>query len=222
MMSELDTPRPSAKWRKLLFQFLAGMISGGFVGFGMAYLMGDYAEARGLNDLPRSVEIAGLVAAVYILVAVVILLGSASPAFGTRILNVEDADEIREMQSQFVPTGIAMMLWGVALMGLAFSAPIGPLAPQIALTIAAGGLIAGTWFAIKGYRDADELVLAMNVEAGAITYGLVLLVLGSWAILAHVGYVIGPQPLDILTACYALVLVASFIAVGRRGLIRMR
>lgn len=222
MMSELDTPRAPVKWRKLLFQLVSGMIAGAMAGFGIGYFFGDYAEARGLDALPVSVEIAGLVAAIYILVAVVILIGSASPAFGSKILNVEDADEIREMKSQFVPSGIAMLLWGVALFALALSAPVGPLAPGVALTIGAGGLLVGTWFAVQGYRNADELMLSMNLEAAAITYGLVLVVLGGWAMLAHVGYAIMPLPLDILTACYALVLVGSFIAVGRRGLIRMR
>lgn len=222
MMSELDTPRPTSKWRKLLIQLISGMIAGALAGFGIGYFFGDYAEARGMDELPPSVEIALLVAALYVIVAAVMLIGSASPKFGAKFLNVEDADEIREMQSQFVPSGIAMLLWGVALFGLALAAPVGPLAPEAALAMGAGGLLVGTWFAIKGYRDADELMLAMNIEAAAITYGLVLVVLGGWAMVAHVGFAAGPQPLDILTACYALVLVASFIAVGRRGLIRMR
>jgi hypothetical protein len=222
MTSEIETPRPSFKWRKLLVQLVSGMLIGGLVGYGASYLAGNYADARGLDELPRSIKFAGLVALIYMFMSTVVLIGSVSPAVGSRLLNVEDADEIREMQSQFVPTGIAMLLWGAALLGLALSAPVGPLAPPVALAIGAGGLLIGTWFAMKAYRDSDELMLAMNIEAGAITYGLLLVVLGGWAMFAHVGYVVGPQPLDILTACYALVFVATFIAVGRRGMLRVR
>lgn len=222
MMSETETPRPPFKWRKLALQLTSGLIVGGLVGYGAGYWAGGYFEARGLEDVPLSVEIAGLVAIVYLLMAGIVLGGSLNPAIGSKILNVEDADEVRELQSQFVNSGIAMLLWGVALLGLVLAAPIGPLAAPLALTICAGGLLAGMWFALKAYRAADELMLAMNLEAGAITYGLVLLVLGGWGMLAHLGYVSAPSPIDILTACYVLVIVAAYIAIGRRGLLKVR
>lgn len=222
MTSEIETARAFAKWRKLLMQLVAGLLLGGVVGYGAGYLLGDQFAARGHEDVPLSVDIAVLVAVIYILVSVTVLAGSASPAIGARILNVEDADEVREMQSQFVSAGLAMLLWGVALLGLALAAPVGPLAAPVALTLGAGGLAIGLWFAFRSYREADELMLAMNLEAGAITYGLVLVVLGGWGMLAHLGYVAPPQPLDLLTACYVLVLVATFIAVGRRGMLAIR
>lgn len=222
MMSETETPRPPFKWRKLVLQLTSGLIVGGLVGYGAGYWAGGYFEARGLEDVPLSVEIAGLVAVVYLLMAGIVLAGSLNPAIGSKILNVEDADEVRELRSQFVNSGIAMLLWGVALLGLVLAAPIGPLAAPLALTICAGGLLAGMWFALKAYRAADELMLAMNLEAGAITYGLVLLVLGGWGMLAHLGYVSAPSPIDILTACYVLVIVAAYIAIGRRGLLKVR
>lgn len=222
MTSEIGTPRPPFKWRKLLVQLVVGLLCGALFGYGMGRFLGYHAEARGLEDVPLSAEIAALVAVIYIFVAVIVLAGSASPSIGSKILNVEDADEVREMQPQFVASGIAMLLWGFALLALALAEPVGPLAAPLALTIGAAGLIIGTWFAVRAYRHSDELMLAMNLEAGAITYGLVLVALGGWAMLAHVGYVSAPKPLDILSACYALVMVASFIAIGRRGLVTVR
>lgn len=222
MTTDIEPVRPVPKWRKLLVQLISGLILGGLVGYGAAHLAGDYAEARGLKDLPLSVEIAGLVAVVYILVSALMLAGTASPAVGAKLLNVEDADEVREMQSQFVSSGIAMLLWGVALLGLALAAPVGPLAPPVALAIGAGGLLVGLWFAFKSYRAADELMLAMNLEAGALTYGLVVVVVGGWGMCAHLGYMPAPAPLDLLTAFYVLVLIATFIAVGRRGMLTIR
>lgn len=222
MTSEFETPRPPFKWRKLLLQLATGLICGALFGYGVGRFLGNQAEARGLEHVPLSAEIAALVAVIYILIAVIVLAGSARPSLGSKILNVEDADEVREMQSQFVTSGIAMLLWGCALLALALAEPVGPLAAPAALMIGAAGLIIGLWFAIKAYRCADELMLATNLEAGAITYGLMLLTLGGWAMLAHVGYVSAPAPLDILSACYVLVMIASFIAIGRRGLVTVR
>jgi hypothetical protein len=72
------------------------------------------------------------------------------------------------------------------------------------------------------YRHSDELMAAVNLEAGALSYGIVSLVVGMWAMLAHLGYAAAPAPLDLLSLLYVLVLLASFIAVGRRGMLRIR
>jgi hypothetical protein len=206
----------------MLIQLTIGLIFGGLVGYGVGHMAGGYAEARGVDELPLSAEIAGLVAVIYILIATIVLTGALSPKLGAKLLNVEDADEVREMQAQFVSSGLAMLLWGFALLGLVLAAPVGPLDPAVALAIGAGGLLSGTWFAVRSYRQADELMLAMNLEAGALTYGLVLLVVGGWAMGAHLGYVTAPQPLDLLTLFYVLVLLATFIVVGRRGMLMPR
>lgn len=46
-----------------------------------------------------------------------------------------------------------------------------------------------------------------------------LLVVGVWAMLAHLGFVAGPQLFDVLTLLYVLVLVRSLVADGRRGML---
>jgi hypothetical protein len=222
MMSEIETPQAAPKWRKLALQLAAGLLFGGLVGFGVGHLAGSYFDTKGLENVPLSVEIAGLVAVIYLLMAVIVLAGSLNPAMGAKLLNVEDEDEVTELRTQLLNSGLAMALWGAALMALALAAPVGPLVSSVALTIAAFGLLAGTWFAWKTYRAADELMSAMNLEAGALTYGLVLVVLGGWGMLAHLGFVGGPQPLDLLTTCYVLVVLATFIVVGRRGMLMPR
>jgi hypothetical protein len=55
-----------------------------------------------------------------------------------------------------------------------------------------------------------------------MSYGLVFVVVGGWSMLSHLGYVAAPQPLDLLSLFYVLVLLASFIAVGRRGMLTIR
>jgi hypothetical protein len=115
-----------------------------------------------------------------------------------------------------------MVLWGGALFALALAAPDGPLPQSGALAMGAGGLVTGAVLSIPIYRLSDELMRAVNLEAGAVSFGLVLLIGGSWAILAHLGYAPAPAPLDWLTLFYTLMLLASFIAVGRRGMLTPR
>jgi hypothetical protein len=63
---------------------------------------------------------------------------------------------------------------------------------------------------------------AISLEGGAVSFGLVVLVAGGWAMLAHLGYAARPAPLDLLSLFYVLLLLASFIAVGRRGMLAPR
>ncbi|MFN3690976.1 MAG: hypothetical protein ACK4UU_08650, partial [Fimbriimonadales bacterium] len=103
-------------------QLGSGLLFGGLVGYGAGYLAGTYFKDRGLENVPLSVEVAGLVAVIYVLCGAVVALGSLNPAVGAKLLNVEDEDEVREMRTQFIHSGAAMALWGVALLALALAA----------------------------------------------------------------------------------------------------
>ena len=218
MMTEDKTP-PATPWlRKLVIPALIG----GVAGFSASFAMMRFIDTDAVGGLDGSATIAALVGVLYVVIAVGILIGTANPGLGARFLNVEDADELREQKQMLLWSGGAMLLWGAALLALALAAPAGPLPQNMALVIGAGGLLAGSVLSVLVYRASDELMLAVNLEAGALSYGLVLLVVGMWALLAHLGFVTGPQPLDLLTLLYVLVLVASFIAIGRRGMLAIR
>ncbi|MEE4316855.1 MAG: hypothetical protein V2I74_07725 [Erythrobacter sp.] len=218
MMTEQETP-PSTPWlRKLV---IPGLI-GGVAGFTASFALMRFIDSETVGGLDTSATVAALVGALYLLAAFSILVGTANPGLGARFLNVEDADELREQKRVLLYSGGAMLLWGIALLALALAAPDGPLPQGVALVLGGGGLVLGTALSVLVYRGSDELMLAVNLEASALTYGLVLLVVGFWAMLAHLGYVTGPQPLDLLTTFYVLVLVASFVVIGRRGMLAIR
>lgn len=218
MMTENESP-PATPWlRKLVIPMLVGGVAGFAASFGMMRFI-DSDKVGGLGASPT---IAALVGVLYVVIAVGILFGTVNPGLGARFLNVEDADELREQKQMLLYSGVAMLLWGAALLALALAAPEGPLPQSIALVIGAGGLVIGSLLSVQVYRISDELMLVVNLEAGALTYGLVLLVVGMWAMLGHLGFVAGPQPLDLLTAFYVLVLVASFIVIGRRGMLTIK
>jgi hypothetical protein len=172
--------------------------------------------------LSVSATIAALVGVIYALIGVGITIGTASPRLGAQFLNVEDADELREQKKMLALSGVSMVLWGAALLALALAAPDGPLPQLAALVIGGGGFVIGIALSVLVYRASDELMLAVNLEAGALGYGLLSLVVGVWAMCAHLGYAPAPAPLDLLSLFYVVVMAASFITVGRRGMLAMR
>lgn len=219
MMVEDKTPATSSRMlRKVLIQ----AASGGIVGFTASVALFSVVESDAVGGLSESGIIAALVGLLYTLMGLAMGIGVASPQLGSRFLNVEDADELREQKRMLGWSGVALTLWGVALMALALAAPGGPVPAGVALVIGGGGLLVGAALSVLVYRACDELMRAINLEAGALSYGLVLLVVGLWAMLAHLGYTAAPAPLDVLTLFYVLVLVASFIVVGRRGMLMPR
>jgi hypothetical protein len=218
MTSENISPQAGRVMRKLVIPALIGGVAGGFASFGMMR----FIDSDAVGGLGLSATIAALVAVLYCVIAAGILLGTAKPGIGAKFLNVEDADELREQQRVLVWSGASMLLWGVGLLALALAAPDGPVPQMAALVIFAAGMVIGTALSVRAFRASDELMLAINLEAGTITYGLMFLIIGLWAMLAHLGFAAAPAPLDLLSAFYGLGLLGSFIAVGRRGMLNIR
>lgn len=218
MMIEDKSPGTPRWVRKLLIPALIG----GVAGFAASAGMMNFLDSQAVGGLSESATIAALVGLVYALIGLGLAIGVASPQLGARFLNVEDADELREQKWMLGLSGVAMFLWGVSLIGLALAAPDGPVPNLVALVIGAGGLVAGSLLSVGVHRACDELMRAINLEAGSLSFGLVLLVAGPWAMLAHLGYAAAPAPLDLLSLFYVLVLAASFITVGRRGMLAPR
>ena len=218
MTSENQTSQTSRIVRKLVLPALIG----GVAGFAASAAMMGFIESSAVGGLGQSATIAALVGVLYCVIGFGIVVGTASPGLGAKFLNVEDADELREQKKMMVLSGTSMLLWGLSLLALALAAPDGPVPQSAALVVGGGGLVIGIGLSVLVYRASDELMAAVNLEAGALSYGIVSLVVGLWAMLAHLGFAAAPAPLDLLTLFYVLVLVASFIAVGRRGMLNIR
>lgn len=218
MMTD-NKPSTMPLWvRKLLIPALGGAV----MGFAAASAMIHFMDSEMVGGLNASARIAALVGVTYAVIGFAIGLGAASPNVGARFLNVEDADELREQKKVLTLSGAGMVLWGVALIALALAAPGGPVPQAAALVVGGAGFLIGTLLSVIVYRASDELMLAINIEAAALSFGMVFLVIGLWAMLAHLGYAAAPAPLDLLSLFYVLMLVASFIAVGRRGMLAIR
>jgi len=223
MRPEEKSPAPlhreTPKWvKKQLFPALLG----GVVGFFAAMAALQFIDSSAVGGLGNSATIAALVGVLYIVIGLTVALGTANPKVGARFLNVEDADELREQKKMLMWSGGGMVLSGISLVALALAAPDGPVPQAAALVLGAGGMVISVVMSVVVYRQCDELMRAVNLEASAIGYALVLLVIGLWAMLAHLGYAAAPAPLDLLTLFHVLVMLASFIATGRRGMLTPR
>ena len=218
MMTDQKTPANPRGLKKRLFGLLLGLAAG----YAAATSATQFINSDVVGGLGKSASIATLVAVLYALIGLGVGLGAASPKVGAHFLNVEDADELREQKKVLVFSGFGMTLLGLALFALALAAPDGPLPPGAALALGGGGLVLGTALSIPAYRMSDELMRAINLEGGALSFGLTVAIVGGWAMFAHLGYAAAPAPLDLLTLFYAIIMIASFIAVGRRGMLKPR
>ena len=218
MIMEDKSPQTQRFIRKIIVPALIG----GVVGFAAASGVLTIMDSKAIGTFDESAVIAALVGAVYLVIGAGVWLGALRPKVGAHFLNVEDADELREQKKVLTLSGAATVLWGVSLITLALAAPAGAIPQAVALAIGVGGLVLGSWLSIGVYRACDELMRAINLEASALGLGLVMMTIGGWAVLAHLGFAIAPKPLDLLSLFYVLVLVASFIVIGRRGMIAPR
>jgi hypothetical protein len=165
--------------------------------------------------------------------AVALILGLALLAFGILGLGLAAAAHARlglqppEQVETIVEQGrvlpyscVVIAAMGLMLVLLGLAGPGGLLSTGVAL---AGVLVllaiqTGLSFAI--WPRLDELSQALSRETGNAAYYLIVVLGGGWAILAHLGFVSAPAPLDWLTMLTVIMFAASVIAAGRRGMLR--
>ena len=206
------------KTRKTVLS-LAG---GGILGFVGASAMMALIETGQLGDPDGSTVAALAVALVYGLTGLIVIAGLVSPSAGARFLNVEDAEELIEQKPALVASGWGMVVMGLVLAVIALGGDGGVIEPVTALVLAVILMAVGTALSLRSLRHSDELMRAVTVEATQVSYYLMLLVVGGWAAVAHFGLVAGPSMLDLLTAFWAFMLVATFWVAGRRGMLKQR
>ena len=201
--------------RTMLMRMLAGAVVGAAgMGLFLAFVGDPFLD---MED-PATV-LASVTGVIYLLTGLMVWLGLAVPRLGSRFLNVEDAEEIREEGGKLKPAVAVMILTGAFLLVLALSDAIGRELSLVAALACLAGIAIGAWIAARRY---DELMKRLGLEASALTLHLVMLLLGAWATLAQLGYADWLSPLAAVSALAILQLLASFIVVGRHGMLMPR
>lgn len=213
-----EPPRAANNWRKLSLQALIGAAFG--AGGMIALLELAVVPEAPLWD-PSHVVLAG-VGLIYVLMALLVGVGTLAPrSIGQRLLNVSDAEELDESRSMLLYSSMGCLAAGISLALLAFAAsgdPRSPVAPETAFGIflAAAAFWAG--LSVLMWRNFDELWRQLTMDSYAVTGQFLLVVLTLWGGAAAGGLVGGPQPIDLLSLAFGGMLLACFVAIGRRGM----
>ncbi|RJY09026.1 hypothetical protein [Aurantiacibacter aquimixticola] len=215
---ELQGSDKNRKLKKTLF----AITMGGITGFFGAMLVKEALDSGKFASVGASVEIASLVGMIYLITGLFVGLGSLAPNAGAKVLNVEDADELREQRAMLLYSSVGMFAAGLALILVALAEAGGPVTPGLALLVYGVLAVVAIFTSVKSWKQQDELMRAVGRETASLSYYLMLLVGGTWALLAHLAYLPAAQPLDWLTMFWSLFLLATFIVVGRRGMLNMR
>lgn len=203
------------KGRKLIFQLIVGGLVGGLAGyFGLGLL-----DAENMAGDQLVVSGVGLI---YLLMGLICGFGLMAPKLGSRILNVEDADEIRDQSRMLSGSAICMVSLGAALMVLPMAGLDGPISPIVAI----GGLIAALALliavSVRDWKYYDEMLLQLSRDSGNIAFSGVGSVTLIWASAAWLGLVTTPTPLALVALISGGFLIAVFAASARKGLLLPR
>jgi hypothetical protein len=205
-------------WRKMAISVSIGGVVGLFATMPLIRLY----DSGALGIAGASELITAFVGLLYLVLAMSVAVGVASPAFGARFLNVEEAEELREQRGALACSAAAMAAIGVMLIVLVLAGS-GGIVPRSAALAAALTLSAATGLlSVMSWRRMDELMRNVSNEASSLMVYLILLVGGGWALLARLDYAPAPAPLDWLTMFFGLGLVASVVATARRGMLAAR
>jgi hypothetical protein len=221
-MSEVAARDAAAgKGKKVALQLLLGMAAGGAGMFASLWLL----EGKNGAEIDPLRAFAVGTALVFGLMGLFVALGTLAPGIGARTLNVEDKDELKEQRSTLLIGSVSFLLVAIFLAALL----LGSSAEQPGIldrtTAGFSALLAGAalvvW-SIYHRNSGDEMMRSAAKEAGSITANLLFLVFGSWAAAAHLGFVPMFEPLLFASGFFVLYLLAVFVAVARRGLLKPR
>lgn len=213
----MTTQVRAASRRKMALQALLGALAGAG---GMIAAM-RLLEGETLAWQPSQIILAG-VGMIYLLMGLFVGVGVLAPRLlGQRMLNVVDAEEIVEERGNMGGSALGCTATGAALMLLAYATVDGASAPVTAPTafwLLLALLVIGTAITLPMWRRFDELWRRLTIDASAIAGNILLALCVIWGSAAAAGLVAGPHPLDLVSAAFGIFLLATFIAVGRRGM----
>ena len=179
------------------------------------------AAAGVLGAMGTSERVAAVTGSVIVFFAILGTFVMATVHTSANLVDDEmTADDMRERGRMFIYSFAWMAACGLLLIVLGLAGPGGVLPAKAAL---AGSLVLITVLTVLGIatrRLEDELMRTLEHETGNTAFYLMLVLGGGWAVLAHLGFVAAPAPLDWLTMFTVLLFVASFIALGRRKLLK--
>ena len=208
----------TVNWKKFIVQMLAGGVVGAAFTAAVLY----FWDGLGL-DAAQPVQVIALVAGmIYAVMGLMVGVLAAVPSAGARILNVDDAEELRDQQPVLIisaATCVVIGLFFLILAAVPASGDSGLVDRDVALPVAAVSLLAVIVMTRMTTRMVDELTQKISMESSAVAMQATMILFGGWAALAHLGYAEWVDPLAFIAILALLQLVVVFWVAVRRGIV---
>ncbi|MFM5894532.1 MAG: hypothetical protein ACKOQM_08890 [Novosphingobium sp.] len=195
--------------RGLIGAALGALTMGPFLAFGGPLLIKAGTGAIALSG----------VAVIYLLIGAFVGLGTLLPGAGQHVLNVAVRDDLVDQRANLLGGSAAMIVIGASLLLLCFSGPVGVVPAEWAVCGLVVTAVAIVWLTLAQQRREDELARQLSLETGAIALTIGLPFVAGWAALAFLKLAPAIEPLWLIAIDGFVLLIASFIAAGRRGLL---
>ena len=207
-----------ARWKRSAVRMLIGAL----VGAGAMSAMLGAAGSELLDAMGPSRVALGAVGLVYALMAALVGFGLAAPRAGATLLNVADADELREERGGMLLSVLVMGALALAFIMLALARgpgfDTGPVSATAAMAVLLIVFVGGTFASWRWQGAYDELNRQLGLEGCAWAFGLSWLLLTLWAAADFLGWGVSLTPIDVVTTLAAMMLLGAFVAIGRRGM----
>lgn len=208
----------AVNWKRSAMRMLVGAFIGAAAMAAVLAVAGsDLLDAMGPSRLAL-----GAVGVVYALMAALVGFGLAAPRAGAALLNVGDADELRDERRGMIRSTVTMAAIGLVLVLLALARgpgfAAGPVPPGVAMGLL---LVAFSGGAIASWRwrnDFDELNHQLGLEGCFWAFCLSWALLTLWGAADFLGWGVTLMPIDVVTTLSAMMLIGAFVAIGRRGM----
>lgn len=201
-------------YRKLAIQLIAGAVVGAAMGAALSLTLPELERTAGAGAFALAA-----VGLLYLAMGLFVGLGLLFPGIGAKVLNVADQDDLADQRAILIGSAVSCTVLGAALMLLAFSGPQGLVPGALAVSALAFALVLLAAVTVLQWRLYDELLRGVSLEASAIMAGLLMPGLSLWAGLIHIGHAAAFDPLGLIALLMGAMLLATFIAAGRRGLL---
>jgi hypothetical protein len=145
------------------------------------------------------------------------LTAAAMRASARFVYDTDESDELRRQGRALLLGAGALVAAGSSLILLSLAGPGRLVPPARGLVVVMLLSILANVLAAIRLRRLDELDRAVVRESGYLAFVWFSMIGGTWAVLAHLGFVAAPTPLNWLTMIYGFSFVAGIIALAHRG-----
>lgn len=155
----------------------------------------------------------------YCVMGLFVGLGLVFPAMGTKLLNVEDRDDLADQRAILTGSAVCCIALGIAFLMLALSGPQGQISGVLAAGALAFALILSLVISVVQWKLYDEMTRGISMEVSAFMAAIQVPAISLWALLTHLGWAGPIDPLGLIALLAGAMLPASLLAAGRRGLL---